>query len=418
MSEAGFGKVNLDSQYEGPKYFKMRTPKPPETETVLILRLLPSMHSYRDSGQWKFFYGQHYGHVGNNPRDPSKPRARPFGCIQKKNKLKEILTRCPKCDQIATVEAKKKAREAELAKAHGFESEEQLKSPEFYEVKKNDRKYQDLAGWLSKHNCDKKFWINAMDRDGNCGMLQLSYTTCEEKLMPLLRKLSKGEETGEPVDAFDPNGGMWLKFTRSGRAPRVVDTVTIYEELVDLGGGKKAKVAQPAPMKPEQIAKALKTCKDLSKDVVKMITAEQIQQLVNSSGDPDETDAIWPPEDKKATEAKAAATPSKLDLGTPEGEGDDGESLVDEDLTPPPATTTTVTTETTKTIVVAPGVKITGTVTETVTEDDEEAAALKAYEAAKAKKAAAKAAATKTEAPAMGAAVDDPDKFLSQFDAK
>ncbi len=409
----GFGKANLNPVYDGPKYFKMRTPDPRknETETVLVLRLLPSMHSYRDTGQWKFYYGQHYGYAGVNSRDPSKPRARPFGCIQKKNKQKEILTRCPKCDQISQFEAKKAAREDELAQQHGVgSSKEERSTPEFYEIKKSDQKYQTFAAWLSKHNCDKKFWINAMDKNGDFGMLQLSYTTCEEKLMPLLNKLAKGEETGEPVDAFDPGTGIWLKFTRTGKNPRVVDSVTVFEELVDFGNGKKAKVAQAAPMTDEQIAKALKTCKDLAKDVVKFIDAETIQKLVNCSGDPAEVDAIWPPE--KPAAAAPAKTETKVEAKGTAGQvsdesGDDGESesLVDDIAAPPAAAP-----ETAPTAQAAPA----------VSEEDAEEAALKAQMAALEARKAARAAAAKvvTETPALGKSVDNPNDFLAQFSAK
>jgi hypothetical protein len=410
----GFGKASIDNQYDGPKYFKMRTPdvRKNETETVMVLRLLPSMHSYRDSGQWKFYFGQHYGYAGVNSRDPSKPRARPFGCIQKKNRAKEIEVRCPKCDQISQWEGLKKARENELAKEHGIGADEEArKSSEFYEIKKGDQKYQTIATWLSKHNCDKKFWINAMDRDGNFGMLQLSYTTTEEKLMPLLRKLSTGEETGEKVDAFDPGSGMWLKFTRSGKAPRVVDTITVFEELVDLGGGKKAKVAQPAPMTQEQIEKALKTCKDLAKDVVKFIDAATIQKLVDCSGDPAEVDAIWPPEDNKKAKPAEAVAPKTPDLSTSEEHHDGGDDLVD-DIAPPTAPVTTPVVAAQPAPAAAP----------VVSEEDVEEAALKAQMEALAQRKAAKAAAatatTTTTTPALGAPVDDPAKFLAQFDAK
>jgi hypothetical protein len=399
----GFGKANLNPQYDGPKYFKLRTPDPRknETETSLVLRLLPSMHSYRDTGQWKFYYGQHYGYAGVNSRDPSKPRARPFGCIQKKNKQKEIVTSCPKCTQIAQFEAKKTARENELAKANGIgETKEERQTPEFYEAKKGDKAYQALSAWLSKHNCDKKFWINAMDREGNFGMLQLSYTTCEEKLMPLLNKLASGEETGEKVDAFDPAGGMWLKFSRTGKAPRVQDAVSVYEELVDLGGGKKAKAAVAAPMTQEQIEKALKTCKDLKTDVVKFIDVETMQKLVDCSGDPEEVDSIWPPEPQK--NAAPASEAKKAEKAADEIVGD--EDLSGEDNTPPAGK---VETKTETKSEPAPA------------EDDEEAIALKAVEAARAKKAAKAAEAAKANGTStLGKTVDNPDDFLSQFDAK
>lgn len=409
---SGFGKANIETQFDGFKYFKLRTPDPKkgETETSLVLRLLPSMKSYRDTGEWKFFYGQHYGYAGVNSRDPSKPRSRPFGCIQKKGKNKEIITACPKCTQMSKMEDRRKAREDELAKLHGFEGEEARKSSEFYEVKKSDAKYKQLADWLSKHNCDKKFWINVMSKDGEFGVLQLSYSTTMEKLIPLLKKLADGTETGEKVDAFDPASGMWLNFTRSGRIPRVVDNVVPYTELVDVGNGKKAKMASPAPMTNEQIEKALKVCPDLAKDVVKFIDAATIQALVDCSGDPEEVDRIWPPADKQAKPA-ATSTTTSGDVGGV----DEGESLVDDDIAP--ASTKTETKVETKT-----EVKEEPKAEETAEEDDEEAAAQRALEAARAKK-AAKLAAAKTTAsasttPAMGKTVDNPDDFLAQFEAK
>jgi hypothetical protein len=410
---SGFGKANIETQFDGFKYFKLRTPDPKkgETETSLVLRLLPSMKSYRDTGEWKFFYGQHYGYAGVNSRDPSKPRSRPFGCIQKKGKNKEIITPCPKCTQMSKMEDRRKAREDELAKQHGFEGEEARKSSEFYEIKKSDSKYSQLAAWLSKHNCDKKFWINVMSKDGEYGVLQLSYSTTQEKLIPLLKKLADGTETGEKVDAFDPGSGMWLNFTRSGRIPRVVDNVVPFTELVDVGNGKKAKMAATAPMTQEQIEKALKVCPDLAKDVVKFIEATTIQQLVDCSGDPEEVDRIWPPENKQVKPTAPATTTTSGD----EGSVDEGESLVDVGLTPAKAEVKTQVTE-------EPKVETKSEPAPAAEEDDEEAALQRQLEAARAKKAAklaaASTAASTTTTSAMGKSVDNPDDFLAQFNAK
>jgi hypothetical protein len=121
-----------------------------------------------------------------------------------------------------------------------------------------------------------------------------------EKLIPLLKKLADGTETGEKVDAFDPGSGMWLKFTRSGKIPRVVDNVVpLHGAGREFGNGKKAKISATAPMTQEQIEKALKVCPDLAKDVVKFIEAETIQALVDCSGDPEEVDRIWPPRTRR-----------------------------------------------------------------------------------------------------------------------
>jgi hypothetical protein len=311
---SGFGKVNLDDSYEGFKYFKLKTPdiRKGETETELILRLLPSMHSYRDSGEWKFFYGQHYGHYGNNPKQPDKPRARPFGCIQQKNpKTGEIEVECPKCTQIEKKKAAKKAREEQLLKQlQAQDASIDEKSPEFKEAKADDKKLQDLNAWLMKHNCDKKWWMNVMDLKGEFGVFQLSYTTMKERLLPLLRDLRDKKK----IDAFDPAKGVFLRFTRSGKGINVVDNVTVYTETVVVEGEELQKM-KFAPLTDEQIEKALKICPDLKKDVVKFISAKQIAELVERGDDPDAVDEIWPPENAQVkTEVKDDSDDEEAEL--------------------------------------------------------------------------------------------------------
>lgn len=284
----GFGKANLDNTFEGFKYFKLKTPDPSKGEesTELVLRLIPSIHSYAESGQWKFFYGQHYGHFGNNSRNPDKPRSRPFGCIQRKNKAKEILVSCPKCVQIESVREKQRTREKQLDQANPNNSQVQMK-----DIYRADKIHAELGKWLGSHNCDKKFWMNVMSHNGEFGVLQLSYKTTEEVLMPLLRRLRD-----EGIDALDVTAGVYLRFIRTGRRPSVTDRIEEFTETVDLGGGRKGKVPKPAPLTQEQQEKALKILPDLKTSVVKFIDAETMQRLVSSSGDPDETDRIWPPE--------------------------------------------------------------------------------------------------------------------------
>lgn len=318
MSNNAFGKANLDSTFEGYKYFKLKTPdqKKGEERTEFVARLIPAMHSYRDSGEWKFFYGQHYGYHRNNPRNPEKPRAAPFGCIQKKNKAKEIVVECPKCTQMDRQRAKYDARVAELMKQHGIDSKD---APEFKDIKKNDQKLKAIGEWLKKHNCDKKFWMNVMTPSGEFGVLQLSYDTTMNVLIPFLKKLREEEK----LDAFDPAGGVYLKFTRTGQIPRVKDSVECDTELVDYQG-KKARMNKAAPLDEAQIEKAIKICPDLAKDVVKFIPKETIQQLVDCNGDPDEVDRIWPVVEKRAEakkdEAKGATEDGEPDYGEADGD--------------------------------------------------------------------------------------------------
>lgn len=383
MSHQAFGKTNLETAFEGPTYFKLKTPdaKKGETSTELIVRLLPAMKSFRDTGEWKVFYGQHYGYYGTNPRNPEKPRPRPFACIQKKNKAKEIVEHCPKCDQIEEMRKKYKAREDALRAANpGVED----KSPEWYALRDADPKLKPLAEWLRKHNCDKKFWMNVMSKDGKFGVLQLSYETTMNVLMPCLTKLRDEEK----IDPFDPSAGVFLKFTRTGQNPRVKDAVAVYQEQVEINGKKYWENAT-APLTEEQCERALKLCPDLKKEAVTFISFEKIQALVDCSGAPEEVDAILG-EPKKA-EAKTEPEEPKQEAKAPAKEA--------EPKAEPEAE--------------APS-----------DDDDEEAKAMAALKAAQAKKAAKKAEAAKAaEKPApkkdsgFGPTIDSPESFIDEFDA-
>jgi ssDNA-binding Zn-finger/Zn-ribbon topoisomerase 1 len=181
----------------------------------------------------------------------------------------------------------------------------------------------------------------------------------------------------------------------------------VYTELQEFGG-KKVRVEVPAPMTQEQIEKALKTCPDLAKEVVKQISAETIEALVKCSGDPEEVDRIWPPEEKKAAPAK---TETKTEATGTEGFSDEG--LVGDDLTP-------AVNEEPK-VEAKVSVKEEPKAAPAVEEDDEEALLMKQLAEAKARKAAAKAAAekkTETATAGLGKSVDNADDFLAQFDAQ
>jgi hypothetical protein len=384
-----FGKPSLDNNnYESFKYFKMQPPDEAkgETSTTLVARIFGPMHSYVESGAWKFFYGQHYGHTRNNTKNPEKPRAAPFGCIQKKNRDKQVIQACPKCDQMDKVREIIHKREQKIAAANPNASEQQLK-----ELAKKDPVISEQNKWLRANNCDKKFWLNVMNANGEFGVLQLSYTTCEKILVPLLRQL---RDRG--VDAFDLETGVFFNFTRTGRNFDAIDTITVAQEQIDIGGGRKAFVDKLAPLTPEQIEKAARVLPDLKTGVVKFISFEVMEQLVNSSGDPDETDRIWPEVRKQQAVAPTTTTTVSLD-------DEEGPPAEDEDTT---------------TVASKPAVQTAAPAQSVVDEVDTSEAELEAKLAAlKAKKAAAKAAPAVTKTAAAPSTDKDVEEFLSDFDA-
>ena len=386
-----FGTANIDPpKFEGYKILKLKTPNPHkgEDKTELVVRLLPPMKSYANTGVWKFYYGQHFGHYGVNTRNPDKPRARPFGCIQRKVN-KQVVEACPKCDQIESQRGKKEAREEALKKANPSFDDSALS-----DLYRNDKELQVINEWLFRHSCQKQYWINVMTPSGEFGVLQLSYTTVKDKLEPFLKKLRDDMK----IDAFSPSKGVWLKFTRTGQRPRVTDTVEYDATIRVLEDGTPVPVPKLAPMDADQVERALKICPDLSKDVVKYLTFEQIEALVNCDDAPESVDRIWG------------------DASTTDDDSDETEAVTVAPLTVPVAALANaappncVLTPVTPTPVVQAAPVV----------DDEEAqlvAQMAALKERKAREAAAKTAPTAAP-PNMASSSDAPADFLAQFSPK
>ncbi len=382
--EDGFGNTtSIDEAFEGFKIMKLRSPDGREDRTELVVRLLGAMKSYKNAGKWAFFYGTHFGYCGENPRDPSKPRIRTFGCIQKKNnQTKEILVRCPKCDQISRAKLKEQSIQDKIRQANPAASEDELKL-----LYKDSQALKQIGDWLYKNSNSKKFWVNVMTDAGVFGPLQLSYKT-HEKLKAKLREWSEKKH----IDAFHPDKGVWIKFTRTGRGIATNDEVSLHTETVVINGEAMEKT-KLAPLTKEQQAQALRVCPDLAKDIVKMLTAEQIQKLVDCTGEPSVVDEIFDGP-KKAKEASAAPV-DDTDYGVDPTE-EMPEWAAAATQTPAPVKETP-----------AP----VAVVAEPVVEDDEEAKLLAQMKALKERK--AKAAQAQPTPPTPSTSPED--DFLSKF---
>jgi hypothetical protein len=299
-----FGKTSINRKVgDGYKIWKLQMPdhRKNEESTTFDCRLIPSMKSYRATGQWAFYYGNHFGYCGNNSRNPEKPRARPFGCIQEmENKV--VVKHCPKCDQIAQIKDKLERHRHNLKESNPTLDDGALKA-----LYRDDKTCRAFGDWLQKHNCSRKVWINVMTPTNEFGVLQLSYTTYKK----LVLKLNKWE-SDEGIDAFNPAGGVWIRFTRTGKTFNDVEDDVEYVTNVVEFNGKKMKEPKQAPMSKEQIAQAFKVCPDLAKDVVKFLPADKIQALVDSKGDLDKVDEIW--DGPKKQEAAATTETESVDV--------------------------------------------------------------------------------------------------------
>lgn len=284
-----FGTPNYGNDTIYYKNFKLKSPDTQKGESVYTLtdlRILPPLHSLEATGKWGVYHGQHFGYAGNS-KEPGKPKQRPFSCIEKTDfRTKMVLVSCSACDKISENRAELDAREAEY-KAKG----------------KTESEIKDLLGpltqWLKKHNCDRKWHINVMDRAGNFGVLQISHTL--KKALDV--KMTKLREE-EKIDPIAANEGVWFRFSRMGKFP-VTDSVEWVMNRSEDGSYR----IERCPLTAAHGEQAEKICPDLATGVVKFLSANQINQIVACSGDPDEIDRIWAL-GTRTTERSPARTPA------------------------------------------------------------------------------------------------------------
>jgi hypothetical protein len=364
----GFGEARDDAG-DRFRFFQLVSPNPDKGEerTELVVRLLPSMKSYKDTGKWNFYHGVHYGYKGVNKRKPDSPRARPFGCIQQKTGDK-ITQVCPKCEQIAAFAKRAKALEGATEPAKVAQ-------------------HKALTEWLKAHNLDKKVYINVMAYDGSFGVLKLSW-----KAFTALRTLISQIGIGA---ATSLHKAPWLKFTRTGQKLAVIDSVSKYQETVVTEDGEEVSKTIFSSMTPEQCATALRVCPDLTK-IVNYISYDKIEQLVKCSGEPRVVDEIFDgPKEEEPTATESAAS-DDTDYGQYGPEADPQlpawAGPTPDVAAPPPAPFAAE-----------------------VAEEDEEAVLQAKMEALRAKKAAAATSAKKAATTSAPTTADD---FLAKFQPK
>ena len=296
----GFGKASLGSKREGPQFLKLKAPDPrnPNAISEYIGRLLPPMLSLADDEYgWRRYVRKHFGHNGHNPRNPEKPRFRPFKCIEVKNfREKTIEVHCPKCDQIEVYKGKQAKREREILEANPevnkIENENERKAAA-RELFKEDAKHKAIYNWLFKHSCENLWWMNTKSLKGEYVTFGVTHSFMKDVLEPKLAEWKA--KLG--LNPFSLKKAPFLKFTRSGTKPRVVDAVELYKEPVKVEGEILEKTKLDA-MSSEDVQRALKECCDLGatsppRCIVPSLTSQQIEKLIEAGDDPHAVDAVW-----------------------------------------------------------------------------------------------------------------------------
>ena len=156
-----------------------------------VFRILPPLGDLADRGIWNRYYAIHFGYR------TTEGYLRPFvspEVVNRKTKMVEVRDAAK--DHINTL-LKTKASLVESLTAN----------PEDTKAKARLDKIEQL---LSSFNLEKRYYVNAMDQNGNIGLLKLK--TREKNALDAAREQIKAEEGIDPIAV----AGAFLTFTKHG----------------------------------------------------------------------------------------------------------------------------------------------------------------------------------------------------------
>jgi len=235
------------AKYGGNKkqYFKLK-------EGESTFRILPPLGDLADEGVWSMYYRVHYGFTN------AAGKSRPFESSLVKDSKKMVTVPDAALERLDKLKAK------------------------YDEAKKaGDKKVQEMLGKLvsegkSRYNLDNNHYMNAIDTQGNIGVLKLRHTA-KKALDVEIRKLrDKG------VDPLDGDSGRFFTFTRTGMGRETTFAVAVATKTILVKDVGEVEQAIVHVLDASIVARLKNEAVELQK-LFKKPTAEQIDQIVAES---------------------------------------------------------------------------------------------------------------------------------------
>jgi hypothetical protein len=259
----GQGKLGGNKRNNNKKYFKLE-------KGMNVYRILPPLGEMADDGVWAKYYKVHYGYRGAPTEDGKPGRMYPFvspEVYNRRNKMVEVEDEAKsRIDSLK--EALVKAKDAG-----------------------DDAKAKGIVNLLKTYNLDNKWYVNAMNLNGEIGLLKLPhkvYLAIEE-----LIKLSR-EEGSDPIGV---ENGRFFSIRKSGEMLDTTYNVAIHKEKVNVEGIGTVEKEVSHTLSNEIINRLESEAFNLGK-LFRTPSAEEVSQVVR--GGPQVADELW----GKANEAE------------------------------------------------------------------------------------------------------------------
>jgi hypothetical protein len=239
------GSARYGAQYTKKKYFKLK-------DGESVFRILPPMGDLADKGIWSVYHSVHYGY--KNSEGKLRTFLSPL-VINRTNKMIEAP------DAALELIEKIKAQ-VEDAKKRGDKATA-------------DKLMEFAGGAKSRFNLDKNHYVNAMDLQGNIGVLKLRHKA-KLALDATIKALRS-----QNIDPLSPEDGRFFTFRRTGNALDTTFQVEVYGEKINVPGIGEVTKQVVHKLTPDIIDRLEAEAVNLDK-IFKKLTSEEVQQIVSS----------------------------------------------------------------------------------------------------------------------------------------
>jgi hypothetical protein len=230
-----------------------------------VFRILPAIGDAADRGIWYKYHEVHFGFRGTTGgmKVFQTPEVR-----NSKTRMIEVS------DAAKERNAKIRAKLKEL-------KEKISVSPDDVTLQEQFSKVQELA---DKFNSEKRYYYNAIDLDGNVGLLKLKIK--ERAALEAARSILEKEEGVDPVKI----NGAFLVFTKSGNGQQESTVQVSGHYLTEKLNGKTARVLNTHTVEESIFPKLESDAFDLLNLFVRP-TAEEVKMMVE--GGPEMIDEVF-----------------------------------------------------------------------------------------------------------------------------
>ncbi len=245
-NEVKIGKAKFGGDFVKRKYWKLK-------DGESVYRILPPIGDLADDGKWSQFYNVHYGYKN------SKGEMRVFQSPLVKNRKTKMV----ESPDAALERIEKLKAEFEKAKATGNKAAV-------------DRLLDLVAGQKAQYNLDNNHYVNAMDTQGNIGILKLRHRAKVALDVTIAELRSKG------TDPLSVENGRFFVFKRSGTGLDTNFKVDVKKKKFTVDGVGEVEQDEIHVLTPEIIKRLGKEAAPLDK-LYRRPSSDEVARIVKES---------------------------------------------------------------------------------------------------------------------------------------